>query len=122
MNNNLTRLEKMNEALAKKIEAAKKAQDDFSKEQKILIKKLQEERQHDLLSELKRIGFPLEKTNILLGWVVYAKEELLDNDTNEKAKAQILYFTEKYEAFKKKQQKASKKDAADATAKEADTE
>lgn len=108
-NNKLNRLQKMNDILAKKIDAARKAQQDFLKEQRTLVKEINQEKILKVGTEIQRVGFPLDKLSLILGLALYGKE-LLDNDSNEEAKKTILSLMERYQKYEKEQE-AKKKPA-----------
>ena len=90
----LLEIQSQQETLAKKIANTQKIQDERFQQQKALTEDLEKE----ICTVIKEIGFPLNNFQLLLGMVLYAKE-LLDNDTDEKSKQQILMFMDKYKKF-----------------------
>ncbi len=107
MSSNLTRLEKQNEILARKLKKIRKAQQDAAKEQKNLNKELNQARLLKLGAEIQRVGYPVEKLPLILGLAIYGKE-LLENDEDAENKRQILSFMEKYQNYAKEQEAKKK--------------
>lgn len=103
MNSNLSRLEKKNEILARKLEQMRKAQQDYAKQKKTLDKELLQERLLQLGTEIQRTGYPIDKTPLILGLALYGKE-LLENDTDADNKRQILSLMERYQNYVKEQE------------------
>lgn len=98
----LSRLEKMNKILSKKIDQARKSQQDYLKEQRELQRQITQEKLLFVGSEIQRVGYPLAKTSLLLGLALYGKE-LLENDSNADSKAMMLSLMERYQKFEKEQ-------------------
>lgn len=98
----LSRLEKMNKILSKKIDQARKSQQDYLKEQRELQRQITQEKLLFVGSEIQRVGYPLDKTSLLLGLALYGKE-LLENDSNADSKAKMLSLMERYQKFEKEQ-------------------
>lgn len=98
----LSRLEKMNKILSKKIDQARKSQQDYLKEQRELQRQITQEKLLFVGSEIQRVGYPLDKTSLLLGLALYGKE-LLENDSNADSKAMMLSLMERYQKFEKEQ-------------------
>ena len=98
----LSRLEKMNKILSKKIDQARKSQQDYLKEQRELQRQITQEKLLFVGSEIQRVGYPLDKTSLLLGLALYGKE-LLENDSNADSKATMLSLMERYQKFEKEQ-------------------
>lgn len=109
--NKLIRLQKMNDILAKKIDEARKAQQDFLKEQRTLVKEINQEKLLNIGTEIQRVGFPIDKLSLILGLALYGKE-LLDNDSNEEAKKTILSLMERYQKYEKEQEAKKKASAS----------
>lgn len=107
MNSNLSRLEKKNEILARKLEQMRKAQQDYIKQKKNLDKELLQERLLQLGTEIQRVGYPIDKTPLILGLALYGKE-LLENDTDTDNKRQILSLMERYQNYVKEQESKKK--------------
>ena len=105
--NKLIRLQKMNDILAKKIDEARKAQQDFLKEQRSLVKEINQEKLLNIGTEIQRVGFPIDKLSLILGLALYGKE-LLDNDSNEESKKTILSLMERYQKYEKEQEAKKK--------------
>lgn len=107
MNSNLSRLEKKNQILARKLEQMRKAQQDFAKQKKTLDKELLQERLLQLGTEIHRVGYPIDKIPLIIGLALYGKE-LLENDTDADNKRQILSLMERYQNYVKEQESTKK--------------
>lgn len=109
MNNRLDKLKRMQAILKKKANDAKEAQRKLDKEQRTLVKEINKETLMHMAHTIESTGFPIDNISFITGLALYGKE-LLDKQDEPEAKATIVSYMKRYDAFAKENEDKEKGD------------